>query len=205
MRYCRLFLLIHVSASVFANSLPALVGRWRSVQTSNGGIGTLYAFHQDGTVDVSFGAEVEIPYRVAGDSLFLNDEPRPDEPQNGERPAAQKLKFSDDNHLQISEAGGKTQELTRKGSATDPTNPILGEWTTIRADLHGVEATQIFYPTGKCLLVIPFAWKHGKYIVTEGAIRIEEPSSPVIQGSFKTEGDKLTLPGDGGPSQFTRY
>ena len=48
-----------------------LTGRWRSVETSQGGIGAVYQFHADGTVDFSPGAIVDMPYRLEGDQLIL--------------------------------------------------------------------------------------------------------------------------------------
>ncbi|MEO8053267.1 MAG: hypothetical protein ABI833_22940, partial [Acidobacteriota bacterium] len=41
-----------------AASAAGLIGRWRSVETSKGGIGAVYLFHADGTVDFSPGAIV---------------------------------------------------------------------------------------------------------------------------------------------------
>src|SRR4051812_1810552 len=49
----------------------ALIRRWRSVETSKGGIGAVYQFHADGTIDFSPSAIVDMPYRVDGDELIL--------------------------------------------------------------------------------------------------------------------------------------
>jgi len=137
-------------------------------------------------------------YRLEGDSLFL--------PADGQK---QTVKFVDDNRVEITaEHEGKihTQTLKRKGPVPDQKNLILGEWTTIREDLHGVEATEIFYGPGKYLLLIPFVWLHGQYVVDGDTIRIEVPKVPTIQGPFKEEGDTLTIPGaHGGTNQFARY
>ena len=53
---------------------PSLIGRWRSVETSKGGIGAVYHFHADGTVDFSPGAIVDMPYRVEGDQVIFPPE-----------------------------------------------------------------------------------------------------------------------------------
>ena len=177
----------------------ALVGRWHSVETSTGGIGGVYVFHEDGSVDFSMGAVAEMSYRLNGDDLYL--------PADGQK---QKVKFVDDNRVEVSaEQDGKThtQELKRKEPFLDPKNLILGEWTTPREDLRpGVEATEIFQAAGKYLLVIPFACLHGQYVVDGDTIRIEMPKVPTIQGPFKVEGDTLTIPGArSGTSQFVRY
>jgi hypothetical protein len=201
MRSVRVSWLVLLSAlAAFALAVPpnGLVGRWRSSGTSSGGLGTIFAFHEDGSVDFSPGAVVDMSYRLEGDSLFL--------PADGQK---QTVKFVDDNRVEITaEHEGKihTQELKRKGPVPDQKNLILGEWTTIREDLHGVEATEIFYEAGKCLLVIPFAWLHGQFVVDGATIRIEVPKVPTIQGPFKVEGETLTIPGaHGGTSQFSRY
>lgn len=180
-----------------------LLGRWRSLKTSSGGIGALFAFHEDGSLDFSPGAVVELPYRLNGDTLSLPADSKDSGTKN-------KVKFVDENHVQlISESQGKThtQELRRNGSAPDTENPILGEWTSKREDLgRQIEATEIFYRTGKCLLLIPFIWQHGRYLVTGDTIRLEVASKPTTQGQFKLEGDTLMLPGPhGGADRFARY
>jgi hypothetical protein len=180
-----------------------LVGRWRSLESSSGGIGALFGFHEDGSLDFSSGAVVELPYRLDRDILSLP----PDEKDSATK---NRVKFVDENHVQlICEVQGKThiQELRRHGSAPDTKNPILGEWTSKREDLgRDVEATEIFYPTGKCLTLIPFIWQHGRYIITDDTIRLEVPNRTTTQGQFKLEGDTLTLPRPhGGADRFARY
>ena len=53
------------------SSTTSIVGRWRSLATSKGGIGEAYEFHSDGTVDCSIGAIVEMPWRIENDELIL--------------------------------------------------------------------------------------------------------------------------------------
>jgi hypothetical protein len=48
------------------NAAASLIGRWRSTQTSMGGIGAVYQFRADGTFDFSPGAIVDMPYRMEG-------------------------------------------------------------------------------------------------------------------------------------------
>src|SRR5665213_418354 len=54
-----------------ADSAASLLGRWRSVETSKGGIGAVYHVHPDGTVEFSPGAIVDMPYRVEGDQVIF--------------------------------------------------------------------------------------------------------------------------------------
>ncbi|MFL6350773.1 MAG: hypothetical protein ACJ74Z_02830 [Bryobacteraceae bacterium] len=48
-----------------------VVGRWRSLETSKGGIGAIFELHVDGTVDFSSEAPFESPYRIDGNQLIL--------------------------------------------------------------------------------------------------------------------------------------
>jgi hypothetical protein len=50
----------------------APVGRWRSLETSKGGIGSVYEFRSAGTVDFSSGAVVEMQWRIENDQLVLS-------------------------------------------------------------------------------------------------------------------------------------
>jgi len=200
---CLLLLLMALAGQAFEGPPAALMGRWRSAETSKGGIGSLYSFRENGTVDFSPAALVEMQYRLDGGNLFLPAE------SNGPAPGT-KVKFVDADHAQLStEQAGKisTQELTRKGSIQDPKNLILGEWTSPRKDLGaGIESTEIFYPTGKFLLIIPFTWVHGRWTVTGTAIQMDLPNSKPVQGPFAVEGDALRLPlGTDGVSRFARY
>src|SRR3977135_1474951 len=56
------------------NSGASLIGRWRSIETSKGGIGAMYQFRADGTFDFSPGAIVDMPYRMEGDQLIFPPE-----------------------------------------------------------------------------------------------------------------------------------
>jgi hypothetical protein len=49
----------------------SVVGRWRSLQTSAGGIGSMLEFRKDGTVASSPGAVVEGSYRIENNELVL--------------------------------------------------------------------------------------------------------------------------------------
>ena len=81
-------------------SSASIVGRWRSLETSKGGIGAMFEFRSDGTVDFSPGAVVETQWRIENNQLIL-----PSATTGG---AEQKytLKWLGDNKLSLgSEAG----------------------------------------------------------------------------------------------------
>src|ERR1700704_881073 len=99
---------------VLANAQPpaSLTGRWRSVETSQGGIGAVYQFHPDGTVDFSPGAIVDMPYRVEGDQLIL-----PPGTTNGPE-IKSTLTLSGESIMRLS-AEGHVTEFHRRGAAPD--------------------------------------------------------------------------------------
>jgi hypothetical protein len=71
-----------------------LLGRWFSLETSSGGIGALFAFHEDGSLDFSRGAVVELPCRLDGDILSLPADKKDSATKNT-------VKFVDENHVQL--------------------------------------------------------------------------------------------------------
>ncbi len=148
------FLIVLMALAVLpllgADSPPQeLLGRWRSTQTSKGGIGFILHFRADGTFDFSPGAVVEMPYRIESDKIVFP-------PATTDGPEQRlKLQFTGQGRLRL--LGDPGEQLTRKGTAPNPKVPILGEWEGKR-DMggHQVEVHYIFYPNGKCLLLIPF-------------------------------------------------
>jgi hypothetical protein len=73
-----LMLLLLVCAGLgFAQQSSDLVGRWRSVETSKGGIDAMYDFLDDGTARFSNGTIVPMQYRLNGDRLTTYPEDGP--------------------------------------------------------------------------------------------------------------------------------
>jgi hypothetical protein len=106
---------LSVSAFLQAEAPPKeLLGRWRSTETSKGGIGALLFFRADGTVDFSPAAVVEMPYRIEGDEIVFP-------PATTDGPEQRtKLEFTGPDRLRL---GG--DQLTREGAAPDPKILIL--------------------------------------------------------------------------------
>lgn len=48
-----------------------VVGRWVSANRSKGGIGSMWEFKSDGSLTMSPGTLVDMPYRISGDKLIL--------------------------------------------------------------------------------------------------------------------------------------
>jgi hypothetical protein len=125
-----------------------LVGRWRSLETSQGSIGALLEFNADGTVDFSPGAVVEARYRMEGNQLILPSDTKAGPEQK------MTIEFVGEDKLHFRPAGNnaaepKSVELVRKGVRPDPSNLLIGEWNGTR-DMNGHQAKMrwLFYPTG---------------------------------------------------------
>jgi hypothetical protein len=128
-----------------------LLGRWRSVETSKGGIGAMLTFQSNGVVDFSPGAVVEMNHRIEGSQLIL-----PPATITGPE-QRQQMEFHGEHQLRlITIAGGQraTLVLTRKGRVHDAANPILGEWVGSQ-EMEGrrMDAHYLFYPAGKGLFL----------------------------------------------------
>jgi hypothetical protein len=189
-------------ASVLAQLLradqppPELLGRWRSLDTSTTGLGAMLTFHSNGLVDCSAGAVVEMAYLMEGGELIF-----PPTSTNGLK-QRQKMEFAGLDHLRLANI-----DLTRKGAAPDANNPILGEWVgTSEMNGRQLEAHYLFYPTGKCLLLLPFQTGPGRYSIRGSTMRLELPDHQAAVGKFQIEGDVLTTPGQNGSGfRFRRY
>jgi hypothetical protein len=196
---CCLLLVLALTHSLFAAEIPAkLVGRWRSLETSKGGIGAMLEFHADGTVDFSPGAVVESPYRLDGHQLILPSG------TNGGPEQKTTIAFVGDK-LRIGE-GAATSQFTRKGAGVDPSNPIIGEWNGTRdMEGHQLEMRWLFYPSGKSLMLIPFLTDHGHFTTEGTTIRFEFARDLLPAGHFELNGDMLKLPGRKTVSAYARY
>lgn len=141
-------------------------------------------FGANGTVDFSPGAVVEMPYRVEGDEIVFPSATTDGPEQRG------KLTFTGQNQLNLM---GKEQ-LMRKGAASDPNRLIVGEWEGKR-EMGGnqVEVRYLFHPNGKCLLLIPFLTRPGKYTIQGSTMHLELPERPPIDGEFRIKDGVLTI------------
>jgi len=177
-----------------------VVGRWRSLETSKGGIGVLYEFRSDGTVDFSPGAVVEMPWRVENNQLILPAA------TTGGTEQKLNLKWLGDNKLSWATEAGVI-ELARVGNRADAGNPMLGEWIENR-EMAGrkLEAHWLFYPGGKILLLMPFATQHGTYTISGSALHLNVPG---LKPEFKLvlTDNLLTLsePDGGREDRYARY
>jgi hypothetical protein len=172
---------------VGADPAAGLIGRWRSVETSKGGIGAVYEFHADRTFDFSPGAIVDMPYRVEGNQMILPPA------TTGGPEIKSKLTWPGDRVMRIAMPGAVT-EYQRQGPPADPRDPLLGEWLTFR-EMDGTRMPEewFFYPAGKSLLVIRFTTQHGTYSVTNGRLVGIIGGQTGLDGTFEITNGILSI------------
>ena len=191
-------ILLMLLLAALAHAQASLIGRWRAMKTSQGGIGAIFEFRDDGAFSFSPGAVVEAKYRIDGNQLVL-----PPDTIDGPE-LHQTMEWVSADRLVLRES----QTLTRQGTVRDPSNPILGEWTApgeafgFKAEVH-----YFFQPRGKVLFLCPFKWQKGGYSVKGGTVRMQYSEGPPVEGPFRVEGDMLTIPSAGKPGelQLKRY
>ncbi|MBS1799902.1 MAG: lipocalin family protein [Acidobacteria bacterium] len=179
-----LLLLFH---SARQSPSASIVGRWRSLETTKGGIGAMYEFHSDGIADFSLGAVVEAQWRIENNQLVLP----PDTVGGAERKST--LKWHDDNNVNLSDGSPVGIALTRVGVRADERNPIIGEWT-LNQEMAGrtLESHWLFYGSGRSLFLMPFKTEHGTYKVSGSALHIEA-SGTKTDYKFELTDNHLTL------------
>jgi hypothetical protein len=107
-----LLLLLAILQLTAADDNSKLLGRWRSLETSKGGIGAMFEFRKDGVVDYSPGAVVEMKYRIEGDQLVF-----PPATINGPE-QRQSMAWSENDKLRLKASGDLWIELAHQGPAT---------------------------------------------------------------------------------------
>jgi hypothetical protein len=114
-----------------ALAIATLVGRWRSVETSEGSIGAMYEFKADSTMRFSPGAIVVMPYRLEGDS--------------GGPEQKSTIAWTGEDLFRMSVSGQDGGTYRRQGTRIDPRNPLVGEWLGSRQmDGRALEMRLIF-------------------------------------------------------------
>src|SRR5271155_3232223 len=92
---------------------PELLSRWRSLETSTTGFGSMLTFHANGVVDCSAGVVVESVYRTEGSEMIVP----PSSTDGAEQ--RQKMEFTGQDRLRLAEL-----QLVRKGVAPDASHPV---------------------------------------------------------------------------------
>jgi hypothetical protein len=222
-----LLLLIAMACTTGTAADRNVIGRWRSLETSKGGIGGMFIFREDGTLEFSPGAVVETEYRVEGNRLIM-----PGGTVNGPE-QVWVIESLTKNELRLSQEESQSKEaktpgapasapsmrMTREGEVVDPRKLILGTWQSRAAwqspssdKVSGrsapiIKSTWQFRADGLVLLTVPFRIEKGRYSIKDDLIRIEIEARPTVEGKVRWEGDVLVVPGPrgSGESRFARY
>ena len=144
-----------------AQDASQIVGRWRSEQTSHGGIGAMYDFDADGTVRFSPGVIVDLQYSVVGDRLTLST-------SDG---SAYQLSWNGDDQMRWTVNGAGNEDYTRLGVRPDSQNKLVGEWTGMR-EMDGKKVLEhwIFAANSEAVFMIRFFTQTGNYSVLNGRL-----------------------------------
>lgn len=187
-------------ASAQQSSSASIVGRWRSLETTKGGIGQIWEFRSDGTFDFSMGAVVNMPWRIENNQLVL-----PPDTNDGPEVKAN-LKWLGDDKLRL-ETEWSSTELKRVGDRPDPDHPMLGEWIENR-EMGGLnfEAHYLFYARGEVLLVMPFKIEHGSYTISGSMLHLKQ-GDQTSESNFKLADNFLSIsaPKGGEDFRYARY
>ncbi len=179
---------VWIAVLAFAAALPAqesqtIVGRWRSVETSHGGIGALYEFRTDGTFSFSPGAIVDMPYRLEGDQIVF-----PSSTTTGPEEKS-KLEWSGRDVFRMDNIA-----YSRQGAAPNGTQPLKGEWTgAFKMDGKNMERRFIFDGAGHCLMLIPFLTQTGVYTARAGNLAARIGGASALSGTFSFANGVLSI------------
>jgi hypothetical protein len=181
-------------------SSSSIVGRWRSLETSRGRLGAMYEFRSDGTIDLSYGAIVESPWRIENNQLVL-----PPATVDGDEQKFT-LQWLSDSKLKLKTEASVT-ELTRVGDRSHADQPLVGEWIEHREEAgHDWEAHWLFYPNSKALLLIPFKIQHASYTISGSVIHLKLAGIR-SENTFEVKDNVLTFsdPEGGHEDRYARY
>jgi hypothetical protein len=199
-RAAETLLLLAVALPALAQDAAPWLGRWRSLETSKGGIGAMYEFRPNGAIRFSPAAVVDMSYRLESNHLFLPPATVGGPEQDWT------LEWVNGNQLRTW-AGQTYVEYRRVGTVSDPSRPIIGEWTgTRQVEGRNLTVTLAFAATGKLLMLMPFTSQNGAYSVKGGRITASFAPQGTLNGTIQVSNDILTIDrGDGRRSQFVRY
>ena len=200
------------------NSSSSVAGTWVAEHRSMGGIGSLWVFHPDGTLSMSAGAMVDMPYKLEGVTLTLP----PGTTGPDAKPQVSKVSFPGDQMCMTVEDAKGPLCFTRIGSPHPGAAAIVGKWKPIphqqfpangpgtlqdekqkemaRKAFQG--ATWIFTPDGTLKLRIPFRTDQGSWDKATRSFSLSYAGAQ-ISGKFRLEAGKLVLTQPDGKSEDT--
>lgn len=204
---------VFVTAAVYSliaraqENPPGILGRWYTVERSQGGIGAMMEFLTDGTVEYSPGAIVECKYTFDARKLTLKFV----DPEKGPRPDAVLTVPSVSLDKMTTQAASSKppapaeEEWTRVGNPEDRGRLLLGNWKAVR-DMGGRKVTNNwrFRADGSAVFTVPFLRRIGEYQLTKDVIRVNVDGAISVEGPISWESDILVLPGKRSPTKLRR-
>jgi len=181
-------LAVSVALAVGQQQQNNLIGRWRSTAASPAGVSAIFEFHADNQVDSYSAAISEGRYWLVGTDTILFQTRKGEEKQEVEWDSQDRARIED-------EPAGKSMELVRLGKIPDSTNPLTGEWSTMREWKGNTFPARVsFFPDGRVVWITNLRTDHGRYSVQSNGIRLEIPGHPQVEGSFTATETRLSLP-----------
>lgn len=175
--------IVFASVVVFAcrERVTTVVGRWEPVQLSDGGIGSVWDFRDDGTVTSGAVVQVNFSYSLEEGKLVFPS-------VDSERTKGRIVEFSADGEAMLFDG---VPARWRVGLATPGMHPIVGLWTY--EHYTKLPAYERFGADGIVELRIPMLNRSiGRYTVSHTTLRIEFEGAVTVF-SFGREGDLLRL------------
>jgi len=164
-----------------------LVGRWESVDRSQGAIGNTMEMTADNKVYYTVGAMVDGKYTVAGDQLTVA---LGDSAANKEQSRVTGFRVQGDTLTIIPTGEGRQQALVRSGKRAKGT-PVAGTWTYRHP--AGASAYEAYAPAGGFHFRLPMQTIEGTYTVTADSVELRLAEAPARKAAFRIENGILTL------------
>lgn len=176
---------------------PSILGRWRSVTTTKGGIGAVYDFRSNGAAHYSSVALVDMDYRLNATVLTLGGQ-------------SIGIGWHQDGRLQFNFGNDVVEDFTRQGQPPSAQEPLLGEWSGTRMmQNHAIPVTMQFHSGGRSLMVLFLKTHAGRYKPTpsqQDAWTATIPSLPSRGIRLLPASNQLEITVQGGdPHLFARY
>jgi hypothetical protein len=172
-----------------------LVGRWESMDRSQGAIGNTMEMTADYKVFFTMGAMVDGKYTIAGDQLTV---------AVGDSAGQSRVtgfRVQGDTLTIIPTGEGRQQALVRSGKRAKGT-PVAGTWTYRHP--AGASAYEAYAPAGAFYFRLPMQTIEGTYTVTADSVELRLAEAPARKAVFKIENGILTLTDtEGRAGQYT--
>lgn len=164
-----------------------LVGRWESVDRSQGAIGNTLELTADHKAFYTVGAMVDGKYTVAGDQLTVA---LGDSAASEDQSRVTGFRVQGDTLTIIPTGEGRPQALARSGKRAKGT-PVAGTWTYRHP--AGSAAYEAYSPAGGFFFRLPMQTIEGTYTVTADSLALKLAEAPARNASFRIENGILTL------------